>query len=95
MKEIGNNFQGLSVDLSNNIYFAEQDYSVILKIQGEPSVLPVENIDYNIGVDGSYVFLNEISSVLYSLEANSGESLSQELTDFPDLGNLTEWTIKG
>ena len=94
LSEIGNNFQGLSVDLDNNIYFAEQDYSVILKIPGEPSVLPVENIDYNIGVDGSYVFLNEISSMLYSLEANSGESLSQELTDFPDLGSLTEWTIK-
>ena len=30
----------------------------------------------------------------YLLEANSGESLSQELTDFPDVGSISEWTIK-
>ena len=78
LSEIGNNFQGLSVDLDNNIYFAEQDYSVILKIPGEPSLLPVENIDYNVSVNDSYVFETEgnVSTTKPILNFRTGSTYS-------------------
>ena len=72
----------------NNPAIPETFKGTISKVQFQPVPTPS---DYIFSTSGQR---ETTTNYLYSLEADSGASLSQELTGFPDIGTVPEWNIK-